>query len=289
MANIEIDKREFTELVGKELEEDKLIEEGSMLGAHWHGIDGNVCQIETYPNRPDLLSVEGLARAYRGFFELEKGRTEYEVKKGDIEVEVDDSVDEVRPYIAGAVVRNLKLSEKVINGLIQLQEKMHETMGRRRDKLAIGLHDLSTVEPPFTYRAVDPDQVEFTPLEYDENMQLAEILEEHEKGQKYSWVLKGEDKYPIIEDKEGRVLSFPPIINNQLTEVETNTENLFIDVTGKDKETVMKALNILTTALAERGGDIELVTVDGEEMPKLTPKTMKLDVEYFKEVSGLEL
>ena len=289
MATIEIDKREFTELVGKEFEDQKLIEEASFLGVHWHHIDGNVCEVENYPNRPDCLSVEGVARAYRGFFNIETGRTEYKVNKGDVTVEVDDSVEDVRPHIGGAVVRDLDLSRKVINGLIQLQEKMHETMGRRRDKLAIGLHDLSTVEAPFTYKAVEPEKVSFKPLEYDKNMQLGEILDEHEKGQEYAWILDDEDKYPVIEDANGKILSFPPIINNQLTEVETGTEDIFIDVTGKDKDTVLRALNILTTALAERGGEIESVNVDGEKMPKLDSEEMSLDTEYFREVSGLEL
>ena len=289
MATLEIDKREFDELLGKSLDEEKLIEEASFLGAHWHGIDGNVCEVETYPNRPDLLSVEGLARAYRGFFDIETGRKEYKVNKGDIKVEIDESVEDVRPFIGGAVVRGLDLSKKKINGLIQLQEKMHETMGRRRDKLAIGLHDLSTVDAPFTYKAVEPEKVSFTPLEYDRDMQLGEILDEHSKGQNYAWILEDEDKYPIIEDSEGKVLSFPPIINNQLTEVDSGTQDIFIDVTGKDKATVLKALNILTTALAERGGEIESVEVDGERMPDLSPEEFTLDPDYFREVSGLDL
>lgn len=289
MPNIEIDKREFQNLTRQDFEDEKLIEEASFLGAHWHNIDGNVCEVETYPNRPDLLSVEGLARAYRGFFDIQKGRTEYKVEEGDIKVEIDESVREVRPFIGGAVVRNLDLNRKVINGLIQLQEKLHETMGRKRDKLAIGLHDLSTVEAPFTYKAVAPEKVSFKPLEYNRNMQLGEILEEHEKGQEYAWILEDEGMYPIIEDSDGRVLSFPPIINNQLTEVETGTEDIFIDVTGKDKATVLKALNILTTALAERDGDIESVTIDGEELPDLTSEKMELDPEYFREISGLDL
>ena len=289
MANLEIDKREFDELVGEEIENERMIEEGSMLGAHWHRIEGNVCEVETYPNRPDLLSVEGLARAYRGFFNIETGRDDYTVDDGFVEVEVNDSVEDVRPHIGGAVVRGLDLSKKKINGLIQLQEKMHETMGRRRDKLAIGLHDLSTVEEPFTYKAVEPEQVSFKPLEYDRHMQLGEILDEHDKGQEYAWILEDEEKYPIIEDSEGKVLSFPPIINNQLTEVDTETQDIFIDVTGKDKETVLKALNILATALAERGGQIEAVTVDEEELPDLSPDEMTLDVDYFREISGLDL
>lgn len=289
MATIEINKKEFEELLGQEISDEKLKEEASFLGAHWNPVEGKKWQVETYPNRPDLLSVEGLARAYRGFFDIEEGREEYEVQKGSIEVEVDSSVEEVRPYIGGAVVRGLELNERMINGLIQLQEKMHETLGRRRDKLAIGLHDLDQVEPPFTYRAVEPEKVSFTPLEYDKEMQLGKILDEHEKGQKYSWIIEDEDRYPIIEDSDHNVLSFPPIINNQLTEVETGTEDIFIDVTGKDKATVLKALNILTTALAERGGEIETVTVGGEKMPDLEPESWELEIDYFQEVSGLDL
>jgi phenylalanyl-tRNA synthetase beta chain len=289
MASIEIDRREFFELLGKEMENQRIIEEASFMGVHWHGIDGNVCDVETYPNRPDCLSVEGLARAYRGFFGIETGLEEYDVEKGEIEVEVENSVEEVRPFIGCAVVRGLDLSKKKINGLIQLQEKLHETMGRKRDKLAIGLHDLSTVEAPFTYRAVEPEQVSFKPLEYDRHMQLGEILDEHEKGQEYAWILEDEEKYPIIKDAEGKVLSFPPIINNQLTEVDSKTQDVFIDVTGKHEQTVKNVLNILTTALAERGGNIESVEVDGERMPNLSPENMELETEYVNQISGLDL
>jgi phenylalanyl-tRNA synthetase beta chain len=289
MANIEIDKQEFDNLVGKSIDEERMIEEGSMLGAHWHAVEGNVCEVEIYPNRPDLLSVEGLARAYQGFFDIETGRKEYEIEEGEDKVEVDESVEEVRPHIAGAIVRGLELSQKKINGLIQLQEKLHETMGRRRDKLAIGLHDLEDIEPPFTYKAVEPEKVSFTPLQYDREMELGEILGEHEKGRKYSWILEDEEKYPVIEDDNNQVLSFPPIINNQLTEVHSGTTDVFIDVTGKHEETVRKALNIIVTALSERGGRIEAVEVGGEEMPRLEPETRELEVEYFCNKSGLEL
>jgi len=198
-------------------------------------------------------------------------------------------VEGVRPFIGGAVVRDLGLSEKKINGLIQLQEKLHETMGRRRDKIAIGLHDLSQLEPPFTYRAVKPEEVSFTPLEHEDEMHLGHILEEHEKGQEYSWILDEEELYPVIEDSEGEVLSFPPIINNQLTEVEPDTTDIFIDVTGKHQETVSEVLNILVTTLAERGGKVETVDVEGNEMPNLEPEVRTLNTDYFRQVSGLEL
>ncbi|MFB6147665.1 MAG: phenylalanine--tRNA ligase subunit beta, partial [Candidatus Nanohaloarchaea archaeon] len=289
MSHIKINKKEFDRLVGEEIDGEKLHEEASFLGAHWNHVEGDKWDVEVYPNRPDLLSVEGLARAYRGFFGIETGPEEYEVEEGDIEVEVDSSVEDVRPFIGGAVVRGLELDQRAINGLIQLQEKLHETLGRKREKLAIGIHDLSKVEPPFTYRAVEPEKVSFTPLEYDSELELGEILEEHEKGKKYAWILEEEDRYPVIEDSEGNVLSFPPIINNQLTEVDTGTQEVFVDVTGMDRKTVEKALNIIVTALAERGGAIESVDVDGQKMPDLSPGERELELEYFRDISGLEL
>lgn len=289
MPNVKINKKEFEELLGEEVDEETLEDRASYLGVHWSHIEGDKWNVEVYPNRSDMLSVEGLARAYRGFFGIDTGRENYPVSKGTVSLEKDDSVARVRPYIGCAVVRGLELDERTINGLIQLQEKMHETMGRQRDKLAIGLHDLSAVTPPFEYKAVEPAQVSFKPLEHDSELNLGEILDEHKKGQEYSWILEDEDRYPIIVDSKDQVLSFPPIINNQLTEVTTGTVDIFIDVTGKDRGTVNNALNILATALAERGGKVETVQVEDEEMPDLEPGTMRLDPDYFRSISGLDL
>lgn len=289
MAHIQINKREFESLLGEKVSDETLEKKASYLGVHWNHVEGDKWDVETYPNRPDLLSVEGLARAYRAYFGIETGMPKYEVKEGDLDLVVEDSVEQVRPFIGGAVIRNVELDERAINGLVQLQEKIHETMGRKRDKLAIGLHDMSDLEPPFIYKAVEPEKVSFKPLEYDRDMNLGEIIDEHEKGLEYSWILDDEEKYPVIEDSEGKVLSFPPIINNQLTEVEEDTTDVFIDVTGKDLETVKKALNILATAMAERGGEIHAVSVDGDTLPNLTPEKRELSLEYLNQVSGLEL
>jgi len=289
MPHIQINKHEFDELVGAKVTDETLNEEASFLGVHWNHINKEKWDIEVYPNRPDLLCVEGLARAYRGYFDQEKGLEKFDVEEGSIKLEKSESVEKVRPHIACAVVRGLKLNERMINGLIQLQEKLHVSYGRQRDKLAIGLHDMSEISAPFTYKAVEPEKVSFTPLEYDKDINLEEILNNHEKGQEYAWILDDEDRYPVIVDSNDNVLSFPPIINNQLTEVENDTEDIFIDVTGKDEQTVKKALNIIVSALSERDGEIEEVEVDGEEMPDMTPEEFELDVDYVNQVSGLDL
>jgi phenylalanyl-tRNA synthetase beta chain len=287
VAHIQINVEEFEELLGRTVT-DEMLEQASMLGAHWSHVGDEKWDVEVYPNRPDLLSVEGLARAYRGFFGIEEGLEQYGLGASGLSLEVDDSVEEVRPHIGMAVVRGVELDERVLNGLIQLQEKLHTTLGRERDKIAIGLHDMEPLEPDFRYLAAEPGEFSFTPLEHDSELDLEEILEHHEKGQQYSWILEEHDRYPVIVDSEGQVLSFPPIINNQLTEVESGTEDVLIDVTGKDQQTVRTTLNILATALAERGGSIETVVVGGEELPDLSPRQMELDPGYFRSVSGVD-
>ena len=66
------------------------------------------------------------------------------------------------------------------------------------------------------------------------------------------------------------MLSFPPIINGDLTSVTEDTSDLFIDVTGTDPM-VYKALNIVVTSLAERGGRVESVLVKRSEGDFLSP------------------
>ena len=289
MPHIQINKNEFEELLGKKISDEKIREEADFLGVHWTQVEDEKWDVEVYPDRPDLLSVEGLARAYKGYWNIDTGLEELEVGSSGINVNVEESVEDVRPHIACAVVKDVSLDDRALNGMIQLQEKLHVSYGRKRDKIAIGLHDPSDVEPPFTYRAADPGEVSFTPLDSDLELDLGEILEKHEKGQEYGWILEEAESYPLIVDSNDQVLSFPPIINNSLTEVTTDTETVFIDVTGKDRETVEKTLNILVYAFHERGAEIESVKVDGEAFPDLEPAEMGIDADYVNRITGLDL
>jgi phenylalanyl-tRNA synthetase beta chain len=140
--------------------------------------------------------------------------------------------------------------------------------------------------------AVDPN-FEFVPLDHTEKMSMTEILEKHPKGKRFAHLVMGFEKYPIILDANDNVLSFPPIINGTLTSVTENTTDLFIDVTGLG-EAVYTTLNIVVTALAERGGQIEFVRVfrpNGEELilPDLEPKTRFLTKTEVKSLLGMEL
>ncbi len=292
MATASFEIGDLEALIGRKLAK-KDYEQIPMLGTPIEARDGKTLTIEVFPNRPDLLSIEGFARALRGFLGIETGLRSYQTKKSGITLIVEKSVQGIRPYAGAAAIRNARLDESTITALMQTQEKLHETLGRKRRKVAIGVHNLSPVAQPFYYKAVRPESKSFIPLDSREKMSLEEILEKHPKGRAYAGVLEGCEKYPLIEDKTGQALSFPPIINGELTRVTERTKEMLVEVTGTDKKAVGQALNIICTAFADRGFGIETVKIaypDEEEMtPDLSPEEKKLGLAYCNQLLGLEL
>lgn len=244
-------------------------------------------------NRPDLWSAEGIARQIRWALGFQKGLPRYEIEKSDVTVYVDEKLKDIRPYGVYAIVEGLSLDEEALKQMINLQEKVALTFGRRRREVAIGIFDFDRVKPPIYYRAAEKTE-KFIPLGFDEELTLEEILEKHEKGKEYGHLIKDKPYYPLLVDSQGNILSMPPIINSELTgRVTTETKNVFVDVTGWDLKKIMLALNVVVTALAERGGKINSVKVvykDFEiETPDLTPKTFEVELDYIKRLAGIEL
>ncbi|MHA1580442.1 MAG: phenylalanine--tRNA ligase subunit beta [Candidatus Freyarchaeota archaeon] len=283
----------MSELLRKEVDSDELERTVPWLGVDIEEKTEEYLKVEYNPNRPDFSSQEGIARALRGFMEIETGLPKYEISDSGITLRVDPALAEVRPYIVCAVVRNVSFNEENIVELMGMQEDLHWAIGRDRVKASIGLHDLDRVKPPFEYRAVDPDGIRFIPLNWAVELTPREILKKHPKGITYTHIMAGKAKYPIITDINGDVLSFPPIINGVLTQITEETRNLFIDVTGTTMRDVSSALNILVTALAEGGARIESVKVEYPERiittPDLTPKSWMVRSDYVNRLLGLNL
>ncbi len=289
MPIITLHYEDLEKLTGTDKE--TIIERVPMIGADIERIEDESIDIEFFPDRPDLYSVEGVARAMRGFLGLETGLPEYGAKPYEVSITVSEEILKIRPFLGCAIVRGVKFNSESIKSLMDLQEDLHWGLGRNRKKVSIGVHDLSNVTPPFRYTAVEPG-FEFVPLDYTEKMSMTEILEKHPKGTRFAHLVKDFEKYPIIFDSEDNVLSFPPIINGTLTSVTEATTELFIDVTGLG-EAVYTALNIVVTALAERGGQVEFVRIirpEGEEMvlPDLSPETRTLTRSEVNSLIGMD-
>ena len=270
MPTVDIDPDELRELTGyADTGDDELKDDLFNLGLEYEGesAEGGF-ELEFAPDRLDRLSVEGIARSLRYQYGDDRGVYVPSTNDAEWTIEVDGTPEE-RPYVTGAVVRGLDFDESSLDSLIQLQEKLHATMGRQRAKGAIGVHDLTMLKggsakdsagKSIRYTGIDPESEEFVPLEGDAAMTPAEVLAEHHIGVEYADLVEGWETVPAIYDSIG-LFSFPPVINGKRTEVTTGSRDLFIEMTGTDQWTIDHMLSIVCYALDARGGTIEAVEV----------------------------
>ncbi len=292
MAIVTIKKEKAKELLGNLADRD-IDNQLSMFGAAVENIGNETIDLEIPPNRPDMLSAQGFFRALSTY--LGKKPKQYEVNKPlkDYEVKIDSSVKDIRPFTACAIVKNLKFDDDRIKEMIDIQEKLHLTLGRDRKKVAIGIYPLEKIQLPITFKAEDPDTIKFIPLEMDKEMTGRQILSKHPKGRDYAHLLEGMKKYPVFRDNKGDVLSMPPIINSQMTgKITEETKDVFIECSGFDFQVLNKTLNILVTALADMGGEIYAMKLDYEKKtltPNLTPEKIKINISDAEKLLGITL
>ncbi len=290
MPVVAIELNRFARMVGTGRK--RILDRLPYIGLDIESVDNDVVRVEYSPNRPDFGTDFGIARALRGLLGREVGLPSYRASPSGISVRVDRRLSSVRPYIACATATGLKLGDEDVRQIISLQEDLHNGLGRRRKVVAIGLHDLNKISGPLRYDAVD-HTFSFVPLDSSRELTISEILEGTEQGKLYGKALSGAKLVPIIVDSEGTVLSFPPVINGNVTKVSTKTRDIFIDVTSTDSRAGEDVLAILSTTLAEAGAKLGSVSVKypGETRitPDLTEKELRLDLGLIERVLGLGL
>jgi len=295
MANIKIPRKEFE----KYLKLTKEIEEQiPKMGVALERIDENEIELEITANRPDLYSLQGFMRSFLAFLGKKPGLKEYKLAKPekDFQVTIDSSVKEIRPYTACAIVKNIKFDDEKIKEIIDIQEKLHMTLGRNRKKLAIGVYPLEKIKLPIRFEARAPKDIKFQPLEMDREMNGMQILQQHPTGREYASLLEGKEKFPIFIDSNNEILSMPPIINSHKTgKVSEQTKDIFIECSGFDFEVLNKTLNILVTMLADMSPEIRVYQMnliygkDKRVTPNLESEKMKLSLANANKLLGLNL
>lgn len=276
--------------LGINIGQKELINTLPMMASDIEDYDDEEIKVEFFPNRPDNLSIEGVARSFKGFLGIETGLPTYEVDESGESVKVDSQIKEIRPYIAFAKIENVDFTGDKLKHIMDFQENLHWVIGRDRKKVAIGIHNADVVDAPYNYIATNPDENAFIALEKEEEMTPGEILTNHEKGVSYAHLIEEYDKYPLIVDKNGNVLSMPPIINGELTKIHEGVKNIIVDVTGTDERAVNQTLNIICSSFAEVGGKIKSMDIiyDDETIttPDLTPTTGEVHVDLANELIG---
>jgi phenylalanyl-tRNA synthetase beta chain len=264
----------------------------------------DVIRMELLAVRPDMFDPGGLARVLSRYLSEKNQPAHYELAPPQLSVTVAPEMNSdacFRPSIACAVIRDITLDDDIIKVIMKLQENLHWALGRDRKHASIGVYDLDTVKGPgFAYRSVGPEELRFSPLGHtlgDEAAKLTPkgVLEEHPKGKAYARLLETFERYPLLCDDEGQVLSMPPIINSEDTRVKKTTRNFFIDVTGTGDRIVERTLNILVTSFLEldKSAKAEQVTIvypDRERVtPDLTPQEVTIDPAHVARTIGVEL
>ncbi|TFK29380.1 phenylalanyl-tRNA synthetase subunit beta [Coprinopsis marcescibilis] len=289
---------------GLELDEDttKEVEEAIAKGLP---AERPQLKIEIPANRYDLLCIEGISRALNVFLgrtEAPKYRLVYP-EGGETELlttTIDPETAQVRPLFACAVLRNVKFTERSYASFMDLQDKLHQNICRRRQLVAIGTHDLDTLTPPFRYQARPPQNIKFVPLGKDKAYTAEELMTLYESEKhlaRYLHIIRDKPVYPVIYDSKETVLSMPPIINSEHSKITLNTRNIFIDVTATDQTKLDIVVNMVATMFSEYCEEpftiepVKVILPSGQTKitPDLSGRDMVAHASYVNSCTGLKL
>ena len=255
MPVITLHRARLQSLVGGKFSFREVVDRLPYLGLHLEEVSKDSVKVEYDPNRLDYSTDYGIARSLKGSLAIARGMPRHRLSKSDITFFVDPSVKKVRPYIAGLLARGIGLDDETIRQIISMQEDLHNGLGRKRAKLAIGIHDADAVRAPLEYSTVR-SSFKFTPLDSEVPLSIGEILSGLPTGRKYAPLVSNNELFPIITDSKGTVLSFPPVINGNTTKVTPRTKNLLIDVTGTDPRVLEDCLALLAETFWDAGARV---------------------------------
>jgi phenylalanyl-tRNA synthetase beta chain len=259
-------------------------------------------KIEIPANRYDMLCFEGIAlmlNIFRGKNPPPNWRL-IEPKDGKLQtITVSKETTQIRPLVAGAILRNIKFTKDNYESFIGLQDKLHQNLARQRTLVSIGTHDLNTIQGPFTYEAHPPKDIKFVPLNQTKELDGAELMEFYDADKhlgRYLHIIRDAPVYPVIYDANKVVCSLPPIINGDHSKITLDTKNVFIEITATDATKLEIVCDMMVTMFSLYCGEqftIEPVKIISEHngqsriTPKLSPQTIDVEIDYLNDCTGL--
>ena len=269
MPKIEVNEKLFFNLLGKKYDYDMLEDRLTCGKAELDEKpdaslpeDQRVIKIELNDtNRPDLWSTAGVARQLRvhgggkasdySTFMSSKDKI---IDYGNRVVTVDPQLKDIRPYMIAFVISGKPIDEPMLLDIIQTQEKLCWNFGRKRRTVSMGVYRSSMIQWPVHYKAVDPDNTSFVPLQFEQPMTCRQILTDHPKGKDYGWILKDAPLFPLLTDDKGEIMSMAPIINSAtLGAVQVGDSDLLVEMTGSDMTSLLLSANIVACDFADAG------------------------------------
>jgi len=290
MPVVELSYTRLQKLVGK-VTKKQISDSLPFLGLDIESEDKDLVRIEYSPNRPDYSTDFGIALGLQGLLGIKTGAIKLNVKKSNkYVISVKSEISKIRPFVTGIIAKNGKIDDKTIKQLMTMQEDLHFGIGRKRKKSSIGIHDLDKISFPLVYTTTNRNH-KFIPLNSEKEISISEILTNTEVGKNYGSLLGHSSQVPLILDANQKTVSFPPIINAAVTTVTTKTKNLFVEVTGINKEDAEDMLSVVATMLQSAGFTLEYVKISGAKnsSPKLEQKKMLVSPSLINQILGLNL
>ncbi|XP_035616727.1 phenylalanine--tRNA ligase beta subunit [Oncorhynchus keta] len=258
-------------------------------------------KIDVPANRYDLLCLEGLVRGLQVFKQKMEAPRYRRVSPASSEPQrlvITEETTAVRPYAVAAVLRNITFTQERYDSFIELQEKLHQNVCRKRTLVAIGTHDLDTISGPFTYTAKPPGDIRFKPLNQAKEYTAQELMSLYKTDshlRHYLHIIEDEAVYPVIYDSNGIVLSMPPIINGDHSKISLNTKNVFIECTATDLTKAKIVLDMMVTMFCEyceepfTVEEVEVVYPDGRtcQYPELAYRKETLSADFINRKVGI--
>lgn len=311
MPTVAVDKQDLFDLLGKNYTTQEFDELCFQFGIELDedttedvkGTDERPqLKIEIGANRYDMLCIEGIAQALNEYLGREK-QPKYTLSpsKPEISLEIKESTTQIRPYAASAILRGINFTQRSYDSFISLQDKLHANLCRQRTLVAMGTHDLDTLTPPFTYEALKPEEIKFTPLNQTKELNGKELMEFYKNDKnlgKYLHIIEDSPVYPVILDSKKTVCSLPPIINSDHSKITLETKNVFLDVTGTDKtkvEIVVNQLVAMFSRYCENSFSIEPVQIISNHnnqsriCPNLEERSLNVESNYINSILALKL
>ncbi|KAJ2726524.1 phenylalanine--tRNA ligase subunit beta [Coemansia sp. Benny D115] len=311
MPTINVDKQDIFEYLGNTFTTDTFRELCFEFGVELEedtSEDGTLApgeraelKIDIPANRYDLVCYEGITRALNIYLGRESTPNYRVVPGAKLQrITVLEDCARIRPYVVGAILRNVTLTEKRYKSFIDLQDKLHSNLCRMRKLVSIGTHDLDTVEGPFTYEARKPEDIKFVPLDQTEQMDGHRVIEFYQSKdhiKKFLDIIRDSPVFPVVYDSKKTVMSLPPLINGDHSKITLDTKNIFIEITATDLTKANVALNIILTMFSVYCAEpftvepLEVVYPDGTtyQYPQFEEQLVKTNTKYLNSIIGIDI
>lgn len=217
---------------------------------------------------------------------------------------VSPATKEVRPFVVAAILRDVVFTSTNYNSFLDLQDKLHQNVCRKRTLVAIGTHDLDTIQGPFKYEALPRKDIKFVPLMEEKEFDAEELFAYYKvkpscKLKPFLYITESSPVHPVIYDNTGKVLSLPPIINGEHSKITLNTKNVLIECTATDYTKAVIVLNMVVSAFSTycaKKYSVEAVEVvyTGENnrvdlTPHMEARQSRAGVDYINKGIGIRI